>query len=129
LIDELSEKDYSVAIETNGSMNIKSLTKKENILISMDVKCPSSKMHKKNILENIKYLEEKDQVKFIIADKKDYNYAKETIKKIEPKCDVFFQPIWGNNYEKLAKWILQDRLNVKLGLQLHKIIWGDKRGV
>jgi 7-carboxy-7-deazaguanine synthase len=129
LIAKLLEKDFKISIETNGSMDIRPLTKKEDILISMDIKCPSSEMHEKMLLRSIKYLTEKDQVKFIIADKKDYDYAKEIIKKFKPKCDIFFQPVWKTDPKNLAEWILKDRLNIKLGVQLHKIIWGDRKGV
>ena len=129
LVALLLKEGYLISIETNGSIDIKPLIKKEKILISMDVKCPSSKMHEKMLLENIEHLEEKDQIKFIIADKNDYKYANEIIGKYKPKCDVFFQPVWNSSYETLSKWIINDNLNVKLGIQLHKIIWGDKKGV
>ena len=129
LIEQLRKNSYKISIETNGSIDIKQLTQKKEILISMDIKCPSSKMHQKMLLENIKHLGQKDQVKFIIKDKEDYEYAKEIVKKHKPKCDIFFQPVWGSNLKNLAKWMLKDDLKVKLGLQLHKIIWGDKKGV
>jgi 7-carboxy-7-deazaguanine synthase len=86
-------------------------------------------MHEKMVLQNINNLLKKDQLKLIIKNRTDYEYARIIIQKFKPKCDVFFQPVWKTNSEKLAKWILEDNLNVKLGLQLHKIIWGDIRGV
>ena len=129
LIKHLLNLKYSVTVETNGSIKIDSLKNKKNLIISLDIKTPSSKMHEKMFLQNINMLTKKDQIKFIIKNKKDYEYARIIIQKFKPKCDVFFQPVWKTNTEKLAKWILEDYLKVKLGLQIHKIIWGDKKGV
>ena len=127
LINSLIKKDYKICLETNGSKNIKEFANKKSLLISLDMKCPSSKMHEKMKFENIKLLRNKDQLKFIIKNKKDYNYAKKIIEKYKPKCQVFFQPVWGTNIKNLAKWILHDQSNVRLSLQIHKIIWGEKR--
>ena len=128
LIELLLKRDYKICLETNGSINIKDLSKK-SILISLDIKCPSSHMHENNDFLNIPLLRKDDQLKFIIKDKKDYNYAKEIIKKYKPRCMVFFQPVWGTNPNKIANWIISDGLDVKLGLQIHKILWGDKRQI
>ena len=81
------------------------------------------------LLENINILRKKDQIKFIIKNLKDYNFAKEIIQKNEINCSTYFQPVWGSDSKKLAKWILKDNLNVKLGLQIQKILWGNKRSV
>jgi len=129
LIKNLMNKDYFVIIETNGSISIKKIIRIKNLFISLDVKCPSSKMDKENKLENIKLLRDNDQIKFIIKDKKDYNYSKNIINRYKPTCDIFIQPVWGENPKKIANWIVADRLNVKFSLQLHKIIWGQKRRV
>ena len=129
LIKNLFNKDYFVIIETNGSISIKKIVKFKDLVISLDVKCPSSKMDKENKLENIKLLRKNDQLKFIVKDKKDYIYTKNIIGKYKPTCDVFIQPIWGENPKKIADWIVADELNVKFSLQLHKIIWGQKRRV
>lgn len=129
LIDELIKKNYKISLETNGSIDITLLTNKANLIISLDIKCPSSKMHEKMIFENIKKLKQKDQLKLIIKNKNDYEYAKEIINKYKPACTTFFQPVWGTNSKLLADWIIKDGLNVKLGLQIHKIIWGNKRRI
>lgn len=129
LINHLIGLKYDILIETNGSLKIDTLTDKKKLIISLDIKTPSSKMHNKMFQQNINVLRKKDQIKFIIKNKKDYNYAKKIIQKQNPKCDIFFQPVWHTNSEKLAKLILEDNLEVKLGLQIHKIIWGDKKGV
>lgn len=129
LIKHLLNFKYSVIVETNGSLKIDPLKDKKKLIISLDIKTPSSKMHEKMFLKNINILTKKDQIKFVITNKKDFEFAKKIIHKFEPKCDVFFQPVWKTNSERLAKWILEDNLEVKLGLQIHKIIWGDKKGV
>ncbi len=128
LINELSKEGYFLTIETNGSIDIKPLTKNEKITISLDIKCPSSKMDKEMILENITNLQYKDQLKFIINEEEDYKYASKTIKQYDIACTIFFQPVWGTDIKKLAEQILKDKLDVRLGLQAHKIIWGEVRG-
>lgn len=127
LILKLINKKYKLSIETNGSIDISPILK-INLLISLDIKCPSSKMHEKMKLENLNLLQKKDQLKFIIKNNQDYEYAKKIVETIKPNLEVFFQPVWGINPRIIAEWILKDDLNVKLGLQIHKIIWGEKRG-
>ena len=129
LIDILLGEKYKISIETNGSQNIKKLTNKKSLLISLDIKCPSSNMHEKMDFDNISILRKDDQLKFVIKNKKDYDYAKKIIEKYKPNCNVFFQSVWGENPADLADWIIQDHLDVKLGLQLHKILWGERKGI
>ena len=116
-------------METNGSIDIKNISNKKYLIISLDIKCPSSKMHKKMHLENISYLDLQDQIKFIISNKEDYHYAKNMILNKNIKCNIYFQPVEGLAPNKLADWILNDELNIRLGLQIQKIIWNKKRGV
>lgn len=123
----LLEKKYSIIIETNGSINIDNLIDYKSLIISLDIKCPSSNMNKKCKLKNINLLRKDDQIKFVIKNIEDYMYAKKILQDYKPNCDVFFQPVWGENPKKLAEWIINDRLNVKFGLQLHKIIWRSKK--
>jgi 7-carboxy-7-deazaguanine synthase len=125
LINFLIDKKYKICLETNGSLKIEGLSNKNSLMISLDIKCPSSNMDDKNLFSNIKFLKEKDQLKFVIFDIKDYNYAKKIVEKYKPTCCVYFQPVWGTNLINLADWIINDKLDVKFGLQLHKIIWGE----
>jgi 7-carboxy-7-deazaguanine synthase len=127
LIDKLIKNNYSVSLETNGSMEILKLSSIDKILISLDLKCPSSNMQDRNNYNNIDYLRKNDQLKFIIKDKKDYVYAKRIIKDYKPDCNIIFQPVWETDPKKLANWIVSDKLKVRFGLQLHKIVWGDQR--
>jgi 7-carboxy-7-deazaguanine synthase len=127
LIDHLIDNHYHCSIETNGSINIKQLTEFEPLLISMDLKCPCSQMHNQNKLENIALLRKQDQLKCIIETVEDYQYAKNILQHYQPVCTRYMQPVWGSSVEDLADRILKDNLSVRLGIQLHKIIWGNQR--
>ncbi|MEA2054441.1 MAG: radical SAM protein [Candidatus Thermoplasmatota archaeon] len=127
LIDMLLSEGYKISIETNGSIDISEIAKKD-VIISMDIKCPSSGMYKKMNVDNISLLRSHDELKFIIGDMEDYRYAKEMIKKHVPGCEVIMQPVWGKA-KKLAEWILEDGLNVRLSIQIHKILWGNGKGI
>ncbi|RLF44309.1 MAG: hypothetical protein DRN29_08695 [Thermoplasmata archaeon] len=127
LINMLIYNKYKIKIETNGSLDISEIAKKE-VMISVDIKCPSSGMHEKMWMENIFLLRKKDELKFVIGDKRDYEYAKDIIKKYLPKCEIIMQPVWGKA-KGLANWILNDELNIRLSLQIHKILWGNKKGI
>jgi len=129
LVNNLIKNNYKISIETNGSLDIKPLKGKKSVMISLDIKCPSSNMAEKMLYQNLEYLQNKDQLKFIIKDVEDYIFAKEVIKKNIINSSIFFQPVTGINPKKLANWILKDNLNVKLGLQIQKILWKNKRGV
>ena len=129
LVSILTKYDYKISIETNGSLEIKSFAGKKSVMISLDIKCPSSNMNKKMLYQNLLYLKNKDQLKFIIKDKKDYIFAKKIIKKNIINCSTYFQPVSGIDPKNLANWILKDNLNVKLGLQIQKILWMDRIGV
>ncbi len=132
LIDSLLKTGYTVLLETNGSIDIR-IAPEECIKI-IDIKCPSSNENDKNHMENIDHLGTKDQIKFVISDREDYLYALNIVqtrcKEIE-RTNILFSP----NTEKLqpaelSAWILEDKLNVRLQMQLHKIIWpGIERGV
>jgi 7-carboxy-7-deazaguanine synthase len=127
LMNIIIDNNYKIILETNGSLDISNLRRYKNTIISLDIKCPSSKMHNKMKMGNINFLRKKDQLKFVIFDRNDYDYARDVIKKHSPNCLIFFQPVWGTNSKNLAKWILKDGLDIQMGLQLHKIIWGNER--
>ncbi len=127
LIDTLKE-GYDITVETNGSLDISRLTDMD-LMISMDYKTPSSLMSEKMIERNLDLLRKCDQLKFVIADKDDYEYAKIVINEHEIKSDIILQPMGGKNLERIVEWVLDDNLEVRVLPQLHKIIWGDKKGV
>jgi len=95
----------------------------------MDYKTPSSGMCEKMRDENIDFLKTTDVLKFVIADKDDYDFAKETVKKLDPPSEIVFQPVHGIELKDLAEWVIEDGIDVRVLPQLHKLIWGDKKGV
>ncbi len=126
LIDSL--QGYQVSIETNGSIDIGKLMDKE-VMVSMDHKTPSSKMTEKMRDENLKILREKDQLKFVISDKEDYEFSSNVLKKHDLECEIIFQAVDNRDLKNLADSVLKDDLDVRVLPQLHKTIWGDERGV
>jgi len=129
LIDLLLQMGYKVLLETNGSILIDKLPTEDNLIISLDIKTPSSKMEKAMKFENLKYLGPKDFVKFVIKDERDFQYAKDIIDKYKIIQEIVFQPVGGTDLKWLAERVLEEGLNVRVLPQLHKIIWGNKRGV
>jgi 7-carboxy-7-deazaguanine synthase len=133
LITKLIDDGYTVLLETNGSQDI-SMVDRRSIKI-MDIKCPSSGEESHNDLKNLNGLNEGDELKFVIADKRDYDFAVETLALIpsDKRDDIYvnFSPCFSRIEPKeLSEWILRDKLNVRLNMQLHKYIWPpDKRGV
>ena len=118
-----------IVLETNGSVDISDVPKNESLMISMDIKCPSSDMSDKMLLSNLDHLKVTDQLKFVISDGSDLEYAVEFINDHEPICSVIFTPVGGMDIEPLAEEVIERGMNVRVLPQLHKIIWGEKRGV
>jgi len=129
LMKTLAVAGYQVLLETNGAMPLEDVPRLPGISVSMDIKCPSSGMHKRTRLDNLDYLKKGDQVKFVIADRRDYTYAKEVMRENEVPCTAVFQPVGGTKMLPLVAWVVEDGLDVRVLPQLHKIIWGDKKGV
>lgn len=129
LCERLLAAGFHVVVETGGSISIRGLPKHQNLSVSLDVKCPSSKMEARMDWDNLKALAPGDQLKFVIAGRADYDYARDVLRRHEIPCPVIFQPESGTKLLPLADWILADGLDVRLLPQLHKLIWGDRRGV
>ena len=127
LIQALLDAGKFVVLETNGSLPIDELPCSDSLVTSMDVKCPSSGMEKRNLYDNIEVLGPGDQLKFVIEDEKDYGFAKRVLKKHKPVCNVIFTPVGGLELRWLAERALADRLDVRVLPQLHKLIWGNER--
>ena len=130
LIHSLLDDSFTVLLETNGSLDI-SLVDSRCIKI-VDVKCPSSGAVEHNNFENFAKLTAADELKFVIGDRKDYEYAKGVLGKEAIQAgQIHFAPVFGLiSPEALADWILKDHLTVRLNLQLHKFIWHpEQRGV
>lgn len=125
LVKGLIDLGYKVLIETNGSLDISRLDK--HSIIIMDIKTPKSGMADKMDFKNIKRLKKKDEVKFVISDRDDYEWSKEVLRRYKIPCKVLFSPVYNRlDPEILSEWILRDDLSVRLNLQLHKYIWGEK---
>jgi len=131
LMARLCDLGKRVLLETSGSIDASQVDPR--VVKIMDLKCPGSGECDKNVYENIRFLDKKDEVKFVIADRADYDWAKHTMAEhqLASVCTVLFSPVWEKLALKdLAEWILTDKLPVRLQTQWHKYIWGaDARGV
>ena len=124
LMRELIAKEHKVMLETGGSISIERVPR--DVIKIVDLKCPGSGEQEKNNLENLKLLSPHDEVKFVISDRKDYEWSRDLIKryKIIETADVLLSPVFEKlKLKDLVKWVLEDRLPVRLQTQLHKIIW------
>lgn len=128
LVGALSKAGYQVVIETGGSLDISPYLGIDRVVISLDVKCPASKMENRNRLANLPLLRASDTVKFVIADRADYAFAKRFLAEHPLRCEIIFQPVWKSDPAHLAEWVLADGLPVRVMLQQHKHIWGDVPG-
>jgi len=128
LIYKILEKGHEVMLETNGNLDISIID--ERCIKIVDMKCPSSRESDKSDLENLHKINRKDQVKFVIGNRKDYEYAKKIKELIPdgfPGHHILFSPVSGEILpSQLAKWILEDKLDVRFHQQLHKFIWPDE---
>lgn len=131
LIAELLERGHEVAIETGGSLDLAPLDRR--VMVVMDLKCPGSGMMDRNRWENLELLKPTDEIKFVIADRTDYEWSREMVRRhdLAGRCGILFSPVHGPLHPRLlSEWILADALPVRLQLQLHKYIWpADARGV
>ncbi len=129
LIERLLDEDKRIVIETNGSVDISVIPNDDRIIISMDIKCPSSGMSERNMMSNLGYLQRKDQLKFVIGDNIDLNYAIKFLRENPVDTNVIFSPVGGMDLAPIAEEVIRRKLNVRVLPQLHKIIWGDRRSV
>jgi 7-carboxy-7-deazaguanine synthase len=129
LVKELCDRGYKVLVETNGSFNIEQIDSRAVRVV--DIKTPGSGMLEKMEMGNLRRLNQKDEVKFVITSREDYLWAKELVLEYSLEQEkTLFSPAQGFlKPEELAEWIIDDRLYVRLNLQLHKCIFGDRRGV
>jgi len=127
LLDTLIEARYKVSMETSGSIDISPVNKKVSVV--MDLKTPSSTEQSQNRYENIALLESKDQLKFVIASRSDFDWCCDILQNYSVDSEVLFSPVYESlKPVELADWILEKQLNVRLQVQLHKILWGDTKG-
>lgn len=131
LIEALCTEGYDVLVETSGAIDIAPVDQRAHVIL--DVKCPGSGMLDRMRWENLARLTGKDEAKFVIKDRADYEWAREIVKSygLAERCTVLFGPVFGElEPRQLAEWVLADRLPVRFQLQLHKYVWApDMRGV
>lgn len=129
LLRELVGEGYEVSLETSGAIDISEADTRVSRV--MDLKTPGSGEEEKNHYPNIEHLTRNDQVKFVICDRADYDWAREQLVRwqLASRCEVLLSPASGRqDATQLAEWILADRLPVRFQLQLHKLLWGDEKG-
>ena len=131
LMQTLLDKKFTVMLETGGSLTLDEVP--ETVIKIMDLKCPASGEESRNNYDNLNGLTLQDEVKFVILDRKDYDWCKKILNQysIHKKAQVLFSPVYEKlDLQDLAKWVLEDNLPVRLQTQLHKVIWSkDAIGV
>lgn len=130
LLTALCDVGYSVSLETGGAIDTATVDPRVSVIL--DIKTPGSGELKNMRMENIAYLTAKDEVKFVLCNRADYDWAKDIVAEyaLHKTCTVLFSPVYNQlNPTDLAEWILQDNLPVRMQVQLHKILWGEKPGV
>jgi 7-carboxy-7-deazaguanine synthase len=129
LLTALCDMGVEVSLETSGAMDISDVDPR--VVRVMDLKTPGSGEEKRNRYDNIALLEQKDQLKFVICHREDYDWARSKLNQyqLNDRCEVLFSPIHGElKPADLADWIVEDNLPVRMQLQLHKYLWGDEQG-
>ncbi|HLU24134.1 MAG TPA: radical SAM protein [Longimicrobiales bacterium] len=131
LADMLLERGYTVLVETSGAVDVAPLDPRVHKI--MDLKCPGSGEEGRNLWSNLDHLTGRDEVKFVIRDRRDYEWARDVIRergladrvRAGELRALLFSPVWGElDFKDLAAWVLEDRLPVRYQIQLHKVIWG-----
>lgn len=130
LLSELCDAGFEVSLETGGAMPIDDVD--ERVSVVLDLKTPGSLESDRNRYENISLLKNKDQVKFVICDRKDYDWSRSKVEQLDLVSrvgEILFSPSWQQlPAAELADWVLHDKLPVRMQMQLHKLIWGDEPG-
>lgn len=129
LLTALCDAGYYVSLETSGALSVKAVDSR--VIKIVDIKTPSSLESNKNDFNNIAFITEKDEIKFVIGDRADYDWAKQIIAQftLDQQCQLLFSPVYEKlPYVDLAEWVLADQLPVRFQIQLHKVIWGDAKG-
>lgn len=131
LCQALLDKGFEVLIETNGSLSLAPLPSQVRKIV--DCKLPGSGMHRHNLYSNYSLLQKHDEVKFVISDRNDFDFACGIIEKYDLVSftpNLIASPVWGKvTFEELSSWVIGSPLPLRMQLQMHKIIWGDRRGV
>lgn len=130
LLQALCDAGYSVSLETGGAMDIAPVDARVSIIL--DIKTPASNEEKNMLWGNINHIKPKDEIKFVLCNRTDYDWAKAKLSelKLTEKCPVLFSPSYHDlKADELASWVLADKLQVRMQIQLHKVLWGQRAGV
>ncbi len=129
LLARLCDAGFEVSLETSGALDVGGVDARVSRV--MDLKAPGSGESARNLWSNLAVLTAHDQLKFVLADRTDYDWAVAAVNEhaLGGRCEILFSPVWGKLAPRdLAQWILDDRLPVRMQLQLHKILWGEEKG-
>lgn len=129
LLQRLADAGYSVSLETSGALDVSAVDPRISKIL--DLKTPGSGECERNLWSNLALLTSSDEIKFVLCDEADYLWACEQIRKhqLDAKCPLLLSPVHGKlEPRRLAEWILRDHLPVRMQLQLHKLLWGEKPG-
>jgi 7-carboxy-7-deazaguanine synthase len=129
LLGALCDAGYAVSLETGGALDVSGVDAR--VAKVVDIKTPASGEMEKNLWGNLAHLNPHDEIKFVLCDEPDYQWAKQMLieHKLAQRCAVLFSPAQGQLAAKdVAEWILRDRLPVRLQVQLHKLLWGNEAG-
>ena len=129
LLVRLCDAGYRVSLETSGAIDVSGVDKRVSRVL--DLKTPDSGEEARNLWINLDHLDKNDQIKFVICSRRDYEWARDQIadRHLANRCELLVSPSWGQqDATDLAEWIIEDRLPVRMQVQLHKLLWGDTPG-
>ena len=129
LLQALCDAGYAVSLETGGALDVSGVDAR--VVKVLDIKTPASGEMEKNLWGNLEHLNQHDEIKFVLCDEADYQWAKQVLaeRKLAQRCEVLFSPAQGQiTARDVAEWILRDHLPVRLQVQLHKLLWGNEVG-
>jgi 7-carboxy-7-deazaguanine synthase len=130
LLTRLCDAGYSVSLETSGALDVSTVDPRVSRIV--DIKTPGSGEVEKNQWANLAQLRQSDELKFVLTSEDDYQWAKRLIldRRLDAVCPILLSPAFAElEYSQLAQWVLRDKLKVRMQVQLHKVIWGERRGV
>ena len=130
LLQALCDAGYSVSLETGGAMDIAPVDSRVSVIL--DIKTPASNEEKNMLWGNLNHIKPKDEIKFVLCNRADYDWAKAKLTELNltEKCPVLFSPSYHDlKADELASWVLADKLQVRMQIQLHKVLWGERAGV
>ncbi|MDA8365143.1 MAG: 7-carboxy-7-deazaguanine synthase QueE [Gammaproteobacteria bacterium] len=129
LLEHLCNAGYEVSLETSGALDISAVDRRVSVV--MDIKTPGSGEEARNNYANLAHIDANDQIKFVICDRADYEWSRAKLQELEldGRCEVLFSPVHGALMPTdLAEWVLADHLQVRMQVQLHKLLWGNSPG-